>query len=336
MRFILNQNAGILISMNKKYKVAILKGGDSDEHPISVKSGDQLKNRIDDLQNVTDITVDRTGDWFVQGVPYDKRNIVRDFDMVINAVKGGEGENGRLTRYLDTFGVKHANTGMFGSALSHNKHEFKKFLKRHEIKTPYSIIIDGEKDVEQQKRELQGKMFLPAIVKPVANGSSIGVFLATTFEEMKTFIDWILKRDRFVLIEEYIQGLDVSVMTTKDFRGESVYSFLPVGIDTPDIIKYDHKFENSHTFFPIHSMSKKEKEMVEDIAKSVHAKLDLDGLAMTDFRVHPKRGVYALETNTVPSYEDKSVYDESLRLVGVSEDELVDHIINLALNKRKK
>jgi D-alanine-D-alanine ligase-like ATP-grasp enzyme len=75
--------------------------------------------------------------------------------------------------------------------------------------------------------------------------------------------------------------------------------------------------------------------MIEDIAKSIHSKLDLDSLAMTDFRVHPKRGVFALETNTVPSYEDQSIYDESLKVVGVSEDELVDHIINLSLNKRR-
>ncbi len=321
--------------MNKKYKVAILKGGNSDEHPISIKSGEQLKNRIDGYQNVTDIMVDRTGEWFVQGVPYDKRNLVRDFDMVINTMKGGDGENGRLTKYLDTFGVKHNNASTFGSMLSHNKHEFKNFLKRHEIKTPHHVLIDSEGDVELQKRELHHKMFLPAIVKPVSNGSSIGVFLAYNFDDMKRFVDWILKRDRFALVEEYIEGLDVSVLTAKDFRGKELYSFIPVGVDTPDIINYDHKFNNTHSFFPIHNLSKDQKEMIEDIAKSVHAKLDLDSLAMTDFRVHPKRGVYALETNTIPSFEDASIYDESLKMVGVQEDELVDHIINLALNKRK-
>jgi D-alanine-D-alanine ligase len=320
----------------KKYKVAILRGGTSDEHGISLKSGQQFKKRIDELQNVTDITVDRAGNWFVDGIAYDKKNLVRDFDMVVNTMKGGDGENGRLSKYLDTFGVKHTNAPVFGSALSHNKNEFKKFLKRHEIKTPHSVLIDSELDVEAQKRDLHNKMFLPAIVKPVANGSSIGVFIAKDFDEMKRFVDWILKRDRFALVEEYIEGLDVSVMTTRDFRGQEIYSFLPVGIDTPDVITYDHKFNNSHTFFPIHSLSRDQKEMVEDIAKSVHAKLDLDALAMTDFRVHPKRGVYALETNTVPSLEDQSVYDESLKLVGVSEDELVDHIINLSLNKRRR
>jgi D-alanine-D-alanine ligase len=321
--------------MKKKYKVAILRGGASDENPISLRSGEQLKNRIDDLQNITDVTVDRTGEWFVQGVPYDKKNLTRDFDMVVNTMKGGEGENGRLSKYLDTFGVKHNNASTFGSTLSHNKHEFKNFLKRHEIKTPHSILIDGDGDVEAQKRELHHKMFLPAIVKPVTNGSSIGVFLAYNFEEVKKFVDWILKRDRFVLVEEYIEGLDVSVLTTKDFRGQELYSFVPVGVDTPDIINYDHKFNNTHEFFPIHNLSRDQKDMIEDIAKSVHSKLNIDSLAMTDFRVHPKRGVFTLETNTVPSYEDKSIYDESLKVVGVSEDELVDHIISLALNKRK-
>lgn len=322
--------------MRKKLKVAILRGGSSDEHSISLRSGQQLKSRLDEYQNMTDITVDRAGEWSVDGVPYDKRNLVRDFDMVINTMKGGEGESGRLTKYLDTFGVKHTNAPVFGSALSHNKNEFKKFLKRHEIRTPHSVLIDSELDVEAQKRDLHNKMFLPAVVKPVANGSSIGVFVAKDFDEMKKFVDWILKRDRFALVEEYIDGMDVTVMTTRDFRGQEIYSFLPVAIDTPDIINYDHKFNNSHTFFPIHNLSRDQKELVEEYAKSIHAKLDLDSVAMTDFRVHPRRGVYALETNTVPSYEDKSVYDEALKLVGVSEDELVDHIINLSLNKRKK
>ncbi len=320
----------------KKYKVAILRGGTSDEHGISIKSGQQFKKRIDELQNVTDITVDRAGNWYIEGIPYERKNLVRDFDMVINTMKGGEGEDGRLTKYLDTFGVKHTNAPVFGSTLSHNKNEYKKFLKRHEIKTPHSVLIDSELDVEAQKRDLHNKMFLPAVVKPVANGSSIGVFIAKDFDDMKKYVDWILKRDRFALVEEYIEGLDVSVLTTRDFRNQEIYSFLPVGIDTPDVITYDHKFNNLHSFFPIHNLSRDQKEMVEDIAKSVHAKLDLDALAMTDFRVHPKRGVYALETNTVPSLEDRSVYDESLRLVGVSEDELVDHIINLSLNKKRR
>lgn len=322
--------------MKKKYKVAMLKGGTGDEHAISLRSGEQLKNRMEEYQNVTDITVDRTGEWFVQGVPYDKRNLVRDFDMVINTIKGAEGENGRLTKYLDTFGIKHNNAPVFGSTLSHNKNEFKNFLKRHEIKTPHFVLIDGEGDVETQKRELHHKMFLPAVVKPVNNGSSIGVFVAYNFDDMKKFVDWILKRDRFALVEEYIEGLDVSVMTVSDFRNQPIYSFIPVGVDTPDIINYDHKFNNSHTFFPIHNLSRDQKEMIEDIAKSIHAKLDLDTLAMTDFRVHPKRGVFTLETNTIPTFEDKSIYDESLKLVGVSEDELVDHIINLSLNRKKK
>lgn len=320
--------------MNKKYKVAILKGGNSDEHPISVRSGEQLKNRMEGYQNVTDIMVDRSGEWFVQGTPYDKRNLVRDFDMVINTMKGGEGEDGRLTKYLDAFGVKHNNTSQFGSTLSHNKHKFKEFLKRHEIKTPHWVLIDGESDIEAQKRELHQKMFLPAVVKPATNGSSIGVFVAKNFDEMKQYVDWILKRDRFALVEEYIEGLDVSVLTTKDFRGQPVYSFIPVGIDTPDIINYDHKFNNTHTFFPADKLSREDRNMIEDIAKTVHAKLDLDSLAMTDFRVHPKRGVFALETNTVPSFEDGSIYDEALKMVGVQEEELVDHIINLALRRK--
>lgn len=322
--------------MKKRYKVAILRGGTSDEHHISLKSGDQLKKRIDGLQNITDIVVDKQDNWFLDGVPYEKRNLVRDFDMVVNTVKGGEGEDGRISKYLDTFGVKHNNTGVFGSTLTHNKHKFKEFLKRHEIKTPHYVVIDGDLDIETQKRELHQKMFLPAIVKPVTNGSSIGVFLAYNFDQLNQFVDFILKRDRFALVEEYIEGLDVTAMTTTDFRGQELYSFIPVGIDTPDIINYEHKFNNTHTFFPIHNLSLDEKKMVEDIAKSIHSKLDLETLATTDFRVHPKRGIYVLETNTVPSYEDKSIYEESLKMVGVSEDELVDHIIDLALNRKKK
>ena len=320
----------------KKYKVAMLRGGNSDEYNISLKSGEQFKKRIDELQNVTDIIVDRSGDWSIDGVSYDKKNLVRYFDMVVNTVKGGDGENGRLSKYLDTFGVKHNNTGMFGSVMTHNKNAFKKFLSEEKIKTPHSILIDGELDVEEQKNQLHHKMFLPAVVKPVANGSSVGVFIAQNFDEMKRYVDWILKRDRFVLIEEYIEGLDVTCMTASDFRGEDIYSFLPIGIDTPDIINYEHKFNNTHEFFPIHNLSRDQKDMIQEIAKDIHSKLDIDTLLMTDFRVHPKRGIYALETNTVPSYEDKSIYDESLKVVGVSEDELVDHIIDLSLRRKKQ
>jgi len=320
----------------KTYKVAMLRGGNSDEHNISLKSGEQFKKRIDELQNVTDIIVDRSGDWSIDGVSYDKKNLVRYFDMVVNTVKGGDGENGRLSKYLDTFGVKHNNTGMFGSVMTHNKNAFKKFLSEEKIKTPHSILIDGELDVEEQKNQLHHKMFLPAVVKPVANGSSVGVFIAQNFDEMKRYVDWILKRDRFVLIEEYIEGLDVTCMTASDFRGEDIYSFLPIGIDTPDIINYEHKFNNTHEFFPIHNLSRDQKDMIQEIAKDIHSKLDIDTLLMTDFRVHPKRGIYALETNTVPSYEDKSIYDESLKVVGVSEDELVDHIIDLSLRRKKQ
>lgn len=320
----------------KKYRVAMLRGGLSDEHNISLKSGDQFKKRIDDLQNITDITVDKMGEWFINGIPYEKRNLVRDFDMVVNTIKGGEGENGRLSSYLDTFGVYHNNSSMFGSNLSHNKHQYKKFLNTYKIKTPIHVTIDKQLDVENQKKELRQKMFLPAVVKPAANGSSIGVYVAMSFDEINKYIDWILMRDRFVIVEEYIEGLDVSCMTTNDFRGQNLYSFVPVGIDTPDIINYDQKYNNTNNYFPIHNLSHYEKDLIQDVSKDIHALLDLDALVMTDFRVHPKRGIYVLETNTVPSYEDKSIYDESLKVVGVSEDEIVEHIINLSLNKKRR
>lgn len=330
--------------MPRIIRVGVLRGGPSSEYEVSLKTGaailETLRNEMSDRYDAVDVLIDKSGIWYVNGVPFEPRVAKRHFDIAVNALHGQYGEDGKIQHILESHDVPFTGSGSLSSAVGMNKILTKKALKDHNIKSPYWKEIlskNVERDPVAEANELFNTFLFPAIVKPTGAGSSVGVSKVSTQSEIvKALMDAAAHGDS-IIVEEFIPGIESTCGVIEGFRGEHLYSLPAVEIrHKKPFFDYESKYtpgmseEIVPATFPLELRKK-----IEALAKEVHQTLRLRHYSRTDFIIHPRRGIYVLETNTLPGLTNESILPKSLRSVGSSLAEFVDHIIKLAMGKHE-
>lgn len=316
-------------------RVGVLRGGPSHEYEVSLKTGANILNIIrekDHLYEAYDIFIDREGNWYIDGAPIVAHDIVHKIDYVLNGLHGNYGEDGKVQKILESIGIPFSGSDSLSSSIAMNKILAKKVMKDHGIKTPYfkSYEINDSQDIPRIARDIFHTFPVPGVIKPANAGSSVGISIVHTFSEILEGLTEALKYDSNILIEEYIRGSEATCGVIENFRGQSIYS-LPV----IEIVPKNHKFFNysakytdgqSDEIVPArfdHSI----KKAIEDISKKVHEVFGLRHYSRSDFIIHPKRGIYCLEVNTLPGLTNESLFPKAMKAVGSNVGELVEVIV---------
>lgn len=255
-------------------------------------------------------------------------------DVAFNAMHGEYGEDGRVQRLLDSLAVSYSGSGALASATAFNKHLTKEAAKKLGVKVAHSVVVErGDPDA------LAHKLFRsfphPAVVKPVAAGSSVGVSLAHTFAELHHALEKVFAMSDRALVEEYIQGREATVGVVDDFRGESAYALMPVEIIPPPhhgFFSYEAKYSGETQELVPGNFTQAQKDVLLRMAKSVHEGMGLAHYSRSDFIVS-RRGVYFLEVNTLPGLTSESLFPKALKAVGSSLRDFLSHVISLAHKK---
>jgi D-alanine-D-alanine ligase len=321
-------------------KVAVLRGGASNEHEISLLSGGNvLKNLDREPYQVVDVFVDKKGIWHVRGIPMNPERALTGVDVVFNALHGAAGEDGTLQRMLDRFGIPYTGAGAYASMLALNKSLTKKMLEEHEIKMPQHVVLSVSPDLEREAKEAFKKFAPPVIVKPVASGSSVGVTLAKTFQEFWDGVKKAFQHGTQVMVEEYIEGKEATAGVVSGLREQKHYELLPIEIIPPesaDFFDYDVKYNGKTTERVPGNFTREESKELQRVASVVHEALNLGDYSRSDFIVSP-RGVYFLEVNPAAAVglTSESLLPKSLEAGGVSMNEFLDHVIQFALDRKR-
>ncbi|MBU1557903.1 D-alanine--D-alanine ligase [Patescibacteria group bacterium] len=323
--------------MVNKLRIAVLRGGPGRESQISMKTGFSILNNLSsDKYVVYDVIISRDGSWIVGGLVVKPEKFVINLDMVINALHGEYGEDGRVQKMLDDFGVPYTGSNSISSMFGMNKGFSKEIYKNSGIKTPYSALLKSNNINEKSVRELFRTFPLPCIIKPVRGGSSIGVSLARDFKELMSSLEDCSKHSDSILIEEFISGKEVTCGVIDNFRDKDVYSLLPIEIilsEESSFFDYDSKYNGQTQKILPGRFSQAESDEIQRLAIEAHKALGLRHYSRSDFIVHPKRGIYILETNSLPGMTEESLFPKSLEAVGSNLEEFLEHLINLAKNK---
>jgi D-alanine-D-alanine ligase len=318
-------------------KVIVLRGGPSSEHEVSLKSGKSVISQLQNDYKITDVVIDKEGNWIVSGIIVEPHKITRDIDCVFNAMHGEYGEDGTVQKLLEQLKVPYTGSGVLGSVMAMNKALAKDIYKQHGIKTPIHKVINKTDNIDGVAMELYNTFPMPAVLKPVASGSSVGVSIVRDFQGLRdTLISLFLRYDK-VLIEEYIEGKEATVGILEEFRDQKHYALPAVEIRKPsdrEFFDYEAKYNDISQELCPGEFSPAEKELMQEMAQKSHKALGLRHYSRTDFRIHPKRGIYALETNSLPGLTDQSLMPKSLEPVGVQYKEMLDHLINLAISQK--
>ena len=332
-------------------KVGVIRGGISGEHEVSLASGAQVLSHLrsdimKDKYSAIDIFIDRDGIWHINGIPTSMDKIIHRVDVIINALHGDYGEDGKVQQLLEQWGIPYTGSGPFASAVGYNKFLTKQEFAKLGVNTPKHILFPAYQEdfdepksryAEKKAREVWERLPPPWIVKPLTGGSSMGVHVCKTFQSLVDAFEEGVNEKVSVLVEEFIKGKEATVGVINDFRGKSVYTLPPIEIRVPKTSTFfdkDVKYNGKSQEICPSNFTDKEKRELERLASLIHTGLDLSHYSRSDFIIHPKRGIYALEVNTLPGLTNESLMPKALSAVGSNMPEFIEHIIKLAKNRK--
>lgn len=326
-------------------RVGVIRGGVSNEHDVSLATGmSVLQNLSRERFKVIDIVIDKNGQWKMYGFPIDRQEIIPHVDVCFNALHGGDGEDGKLSQWFEEKNIPYTGSGPFAGAVGMHKKFAKDHVRNIGIKTPAEVVIKdwremGDIDVEEYLKESVQKVFNtfspPWVAKPLSGGSSHGVFVVRTTDELFRALKTLSDEPGDIMVEEYVSGKEATVATLENFRDELVYAFLPIEIRVPSgrFFDYEMKYGGRASEETPGSFSAEEKRLLQEYARAIHKAIGIRHYARHDFIVSP-RGIYFLETNTLPGLTSESLLPKSLHAVGASFPEFLEHVIALAINRK--
>ncbi|MCK5237477.1 MAG: D-alanine--D-alanine ligase [Deltaproteobacteria bacterium] len=295
----------------KSIKIGVLMGGLSEESEISLKSGNAVVSALKDAgYNVIGIEVDRD-----IALKIARENI----ECAFIALHGTYGEDGTIQGLLEVMGVPYTGSGVLASALAMDKAACKVFLDNAGVTTPKSENVkEGE--------SVRSSIGFPVIVKPVKQGSTIGINIANNKEELEAAVVEALKHDDVAMIEELIIGreLTVSVM------GDKIFPVLEVTTTEP-IYNYKAKYEKGYTDFKVPAeLSKDEEDKVKKTALQSYKVLGCRGAARVDIILDEEGTPYVLEVNTIPGMTELSLLPMAAAADGMDFTEVVIEMLSSA------
>lgn len=318
-----------------KYRIAILRGGPSDEHEVSLATGKNLISHLSNSHSIIDVIIDKDGIWHVHGIPKNPADVCRHIDVAVNALHGTYGEDGKIQQILDHLGTTYTGSGMLASAHGMNKWKAKEIFKQAGIKTPHAKLAHADKNISDQALEIFKTFTLPVIIKPVASGSSIGVSVGRDLQSIEQALVSVFNYSPTAIVEEFIKGKEATCVVAEGFRGQKYYAFPPIEIVKHTDVAFDNsmKYSGSIEERCPGNFTQIEKDAIMNAAILAHTALGARHYSRSDFIAHPTRGVYILEINTLPGFTENSLVPKALQAVGSNTKEFMEHVIRLALEK---
>jgi len=325
--------------MSKK-RLGILRGGLGSEYDISLKTGENVLNNL--AQNpdyeLHDILITKDGTWHHRGLPVAPGDLPERVDLIFNALHGDFGEDGEVQNILDDINLPYTGVGRESALLTINKDKTKELLKDHGILTPYGLTLEvTNPDDDALAYEVFSRVSPPWVIKPVNKGSSVGVYQAFDFPNLRESIKKASRFSSRVLVEEFIRGREATCGLIEDFRNNKTYT-LPVSEilkskDQP-IWNYEDKYSGATNIMCPATFLDEEKYQIQEIAKRASEVLGLRHYCRADFILSP-RGVYLLEINSLPDLSPNSTFVKSFESIGLEAPQFLDHIVKLASRDRE-
>lgn len=323
----------------QKTRVAVLRGGPSEEFDVSLKTGESVINAIDsDKFEVLDIVITKAGEWLLRGMVRKSSDVLYNIDVVFNALHGAYGEDGTVQRIMDRAGVKYTGSDAFSSAIAMNKVITKDRLSRLGINMARHMLVSNAArgniyGTAQSIADLFGPRY---VIKPVNGGSSVGTVCADSLPMLEKTLNVALELYDRVLVEEFIEGKEATCGVIENFRNRDVYVLPPIEIVPPKgavFFDYKVKYDGSTEEICPGRFSRNEKDEIERIAKVVHQELELSQYSRSDLIV-TNNGIYFLEVNTLPGLTSESLMPKALEAIGCSYEDFIHHLLTHALENK--
>lgn len=316
----ISSSLNIKAAINQSAKIGVLYGGMSSEREVSLRSGKNCFEALKRLgySNAELIDADKN---------IAKTLVDKKIEIAYIALHGKYGEDGCIQGLLEILDIPYTGCGVMASAISMNKEFTKKVLKTDNIPVISSIMADNIGNLAKETANLS----YPLMIKPVCEGSSIGMSKVNTPEELKKAVQDATKYKSGVMLEEYIEGQSLTVGVL-DIECKTIATPI-LGFKTKtEWYDYEAKYTHGMTEFILPAkIDSNITALIQNLAIQSHKAVGAKGMSRVDFILSTDNKPYVLEINTIPGMTDLSDLPAQAREMGISYDNLVQIILNSAL-----
>jgi D-alanine-D-alanine ligase len=326
-------------------RVAVLSGGRSSEHEVSLASARSVAEALGGLgHEVVTVAIDRRGTWSIGAAP-DREledsvspdrlpapavtSALAGVDVVFPVLHGPFGEDGTVQGLLELAGVPYVGAGVAASALSMDKDLFKAVMRDRGIPVTRNVTLRAG----AAARTPYG---FPVFVKPARLGSSVGITKAHDEPELTAAVELAFRHDDKVLVEEFVDGIEVEVGV---LGNRSPVASLPgeIVVTQNEWYDYEAKYEEGEMELVVPArISTAATRAAQELAVNAFVAAECEGMARVDMFVRGDSEVLVNELNTIPGFTGTSVYAKLFEASGLPYAELLDRLIDLALERHER
>jgi D-alanine-D-alanine ligase len=306
----------------KKLKLALISGGVSSEREVSIASGNQVYEALDS-EKYDIIRYDPKTDLprLVEDAP--------KLDAALIILHGPFGEDGTIQGLLDLLEIPYQGSGVLGSAIGMNKLVSKQLYEKSGLFVPPFIVI--QRDDVLDPHECTKRLGLPLVVKPVSSGSSVGISIVKSTDSLKDAVDKAFVEDSSVLIESYIDGIELTGGVIGNDKPEALPIIEIIPDKSHEFFDYEAKYTAGITqeICPAR-IDDALTQKAQAAAITAHKALFCKGYSRTDM-ILKDQDIYILETNTIPGMTATSLLPLAAGTAGISFSSLLDRLIELSM-----
>lgn len=330
-----------------KKTVAIVCGGDSSEHDVSMRSAEGIASFIDSERYVIYKVEICAGKWEAM-LPDGSRATVSkdDFsfmvegerirpDMCYITIHGAPGENGELQGYFDLIGMPYSTCGVLVEALTYDKFVLNNYMRAFGVSVADSLLVKIGHDKEVSDEDIVSRIGLPCFVKPSRGGSSFGTTKVKTVEALRPAIELALEEGEDVMVESFMGGTEITCGCYKTKQKSVVFPITEV-VPQNEFFDYDAKYNGQVSEITPARISDKLAERVSKLTSMIYDLLGCHGIIRIDYIITAGDKINLLEINTTPGMTATSFIPQQVRAAGLDIRDVMTDIIEDTLENAKR
>jgi len=323
-----------------KRNIAIVCGGDSSEHDVSLRSAQGLYSFFDKERYKVYIVDIKGQDWHVELPDGTTARIDRNdfsflengkcrlFDYAYITIHGTPGENGILQGYFDLIGLPYSTSGVLVEAMTFDKFVLNQYLRGYGVAVADSLLIRQGYEQLVSDDEIEQRIGMPCFVKPAADGSSFGVSKVKNKDQLAPAIRKAMMESDEIMVEQYLEGTEISIGVYKT-REKSVVLPATEVVTSNEFFDYDAKYNGQVKEITPARLSENVTRRVREITSHIYDILHCNGIIRIDYIISKDGKIWMLEVNTTPGMTPTSFIPQQVKAAGLEmKDVLADIVEN--------
>ena len=321
-----------------KRNIAIVCGGDSSEHDVSLRSAQGLYSFFDKERYNVYIVDIKGQDWHVElpggitaRIDRNDFSFVEDgkaklFDYAYITIHGTPGENGILQGYFDLIGIPYSTSGVLVEAMTFDKFVLNQYLRGYGVAVADSLLIRQGYEQLVSDDEIEQRIGMPCFVKPAADGSSFGVSKVKNKDQLAPAIRKAMLESDEIMVEQFLNGTEISIGVYKTKEKAVVLPATEV-VTQNEFFDYDAKYNGQVQEITPARLSEDVTRRVREITSHIYDILHCNGIIRIDYIISKEGKIFMLEVNTTPGMTPTSFIPQQVRAAGLEMKDVLTDIV---------